>query len=111
MRVITKQSLIATVAERYREAHQRRGEWLPTAEGSQAAAIYAQLAALPTNATEETIIATLGDNRWTVNLCDECGEDRPVTVILAEEDHHATDAVAICTDCLKKAKRIAEASV
>jgi hypothetical protein len=109
MRVITKHSLIATAAERFREAHQRRGEWLPSAEGSDAAGIYAQLTALPPDPSEEAITTTIGDNRWTENLCDECGEDRAVTVILGEEPHHPTDALAICLDCLKQAKRIAEA--
>jgi hypothetical protein len=110
MRVITKQSLLATVAERYRETYQRRGEWLPTAEGSQAAGIFAQLTALPPEPSEAAITAIIGDNRWTENICNECGEDRAVTVLLGEEPHHPTDALAICTDCLKQAKRIAESS-
>ena len=110
MRVITKEALISTAAERFREAHQRRGEWYATQEGSDAAALFAKLVALPTPPTEEAIAAITGDNRWTLNLCDECGEDSHVTVILAEESHHPTDAVAICFQCLKQASRIADAS-
>ena len=109
MRVITKQALLATVAERFLEAHQRRGEWLPTA-GGDFAAIYSQLTALPVEPNEEAVIATIGDNRWTENICDECGEDRAVTVLLGEEIHHPTDMMAICLDCLKQAKRLADAS-
>jgi hypothetical protein len=109
MRVITKQALLATVAERFREAHQRRGEWLPAA-GGDAAVIYSQLTALPVEPSEEAVIATIGDNRWTENICDECGEDRAVTVLLGEEIHHPTDMMAICLDCLKQAKRLADAS-
>lgn len=110
MRVIIKQTLLATATERFREAHQRRDEWLPTADGNDAAAIYSQLTALSPSPTEEAIIAAVGDNRWTENICDECGEDREVTVILGEEIHHPTDMVAICLDCLKQAKRLADAS-
>jgi hypothetical protein len=110
MRVITKQTLIATTADRFREAHQRRGEWYQTPEGSEAAAKFAKLAALPSESSEEAISAIIGDNRWTENLCNECGEDSAVIVLLGEESHHPTDAVAICLDCLKQAKRIAEAS-
>lgn len=110
MRVITKQTLLATAAERFREAHQRRGEWLPTATGADSAAIYAQLTALSPTAEEAAIVAAAGDNRWTENLCDECGADQEVTVILGEEIHHPTDMVAICLDCLKQAKRLADAS-
>lgn len=111
MRVITKQTLLATASERFREAHQRRGEWLPTATGEDSAATYTQLTALSPSPSEAAIIAAAGDNRWTENLCDECGEDCEVTVILGEEIHHPTDMVAICLDCLKQAKRLADASV
>lgn len=110
MRVITKQALLATAAERYREVHQRRGEWLPTADGKDAAAIYAQLTALSSTTDEAAITTTVGDNRWTENLCNECGEDREVTIILGEEIHHPTDMATICLDCLKQATRLANAS-
>ncbi len=110
MRVTTKQTLIATIAERFRDAHQRRGEWIPTADGRDAAAIFAKLAALPKDATEELITASVGDNRWTENVCDECHEDRDITIILGEEIHHPTDAIALCPDCLKKATKLASAS-
>jgi hypothetical protein len=108
MRVVTKQALIATVAERFRETHQRRSEWLLTAGGADAAVVYAQLIALPTNTTEASVIAALGDNRWTENVCDECGKDCEVTIILGEEIHHPTDMKAICLDCLEQAKRLAK---
>jgi hypothetical protein len=110
MRVITKQDLLATAAERFREAHQRGDEWLPTANGGDAAAIYNKLRALPAKANESEYNTIIGDNRWTENLCDECGEDSAVTVLLGEEIHHPTDTVAICADCLKQARRIAKNS-
>jgi hypothetical protein len=110
MRVVTKQTLIATIAERFREANQVRGEWLPAAYNGNAPAIYAQLSALPPKATEADIIAITGDNRWTENICAECGEDSEVTVYLGEEPHHAANMTAICLSCLKQAKRLAEAS-
>ncbi len=109
MRVITKESLMATTAERFRENHQRRGEWLPTATGGDSAAIYAKLTALPANAAESDLVAILGDNRWVENVCNECGEDSAVTVLLGEEFHHPTDMASICIDCLKKAKKLADA--
>jgi hypothetical protein len=111
MRVITKQALLATVAERFRESHQQRGEWLPTAVGGDAATIYARLTALPPSPSEEAVSAAIGDNRWTENICDECGEDSEVIVLLGEEIHHPTDMTAICPACLKQARRIAKASI
>jgi hypothetical protein len=110
MRVVTKAALIATVAERYREAHQRRGEWMVAPDGSDAPAIYAQLASLSEQADEAAVIAVVGDNRYTENICNECGQDRAVTVLLGEEIHHATDMMGICPDCLKQARRLAEAA-
>ena len=110
MRVITKQALLATVAERFRESHQRRGEWLPTATGESSAAIYAKLTNLPTEPTEEAVIAAIGNNLWTENICDQCGEDSEVTVLLGEEIHHPTDMISVCDKCLKQAKRLADAS-
>jgi hypothetical protein len=56
------------------------------------------------------VAAASGDTRWIENICDECGEDRAVTVLLGEEIHHPTDMTAVCLDCLKQAKRIADAS-
>jgi hypothetical protein len=110
MRVVTKKTLIATVAQRFRETYLRRDEWLPTDQGGDSGAIYAKLSALPVTADEEEITAIAGDNRWTENICDECGQDSAVTVLLGEEIHHPTDLTAICLDCLKQARKLGKAS-
>jgi len=110
MRVITKKSLIATVAQRFREANQRRDDWLATDPGGDSAAIYAKLTALSDKAGEAEVVAIVGDDRWTLNLCDECGEDSAITVILGEEIHHPTDMTAICLNCLKQARALGKAS-
>lgn len=109
MLLLTKQALIASAAERYREANQRRGEWLPTLDGSDAQAIYQRLKALPTTASEADIAAITGDDRWTANLCDECGEDRESVVLVSIEPHHPTDMTALCTGCLQQALHLAGA--
>jgi len=110
MRVVNKTALIATVAQRFRESYQRRDEWVPTEQGGDSAAIYAKLSALPAKADEAEITAIVGDNRWTENICDECGQDSAITVLLGEEIHHPTDLSAICIDCLKQARQIGKAS-
>lgn len=111
MRVITKRSLIATVADRYRAAYQRRGEWMATPDGHDSSALYQQLAALPAEASEAAITALVGDNRWTANICDECLQDQSVAVLLSEEEHHPTDAVLICLECLSAANEAAQKAV
>lgn len=107
MRVIQKSALLATVADRYRDAHQRRGEWVPAPDGSDPSAVYAKLQQLPANPDEASVIAIVGDNRYTANICDECHNDVPVAVLLAEEIHHPTDMVTLCTTCLRAALELA----
>lgn len=107
MRVIKKSTLLETVADRYRAAHQRRGEWMAAPDGSDPAAVYAKLQQLPPNADEAAVTAIIGDNRYTANICDECHNDVPVTVLLAEEIHHPTDSVTLCTICLAAALELA----
>jgi hypothetical protein len=105
--VITKQGLLATVAERWRLTYHRRDEWFPTEEGRWAQQIHGSLQALPPTASEAEVVAVLGNNWLTQNVCDECGEDREVTVVLGDESHHATDGARVCLDCLQAALRLA----
>lgn len=103
MRLITKRSLVATAAARFRDTYQRRDAWLPAAEGFDPASVYAALVALPADADEAAVVAAAGDERWTANFCNECGQDAPVTVLLAEQIGHDTDSVLLCPDCLETA--------
>jgi hypothetical protein len=107
MEVVTKKSLIASAAERFREAHQSRGRWLVAENQPSPEAIYQALRALPADATEAQIVAIAGDDRWTANICDECGNDRDITVVLGAEIHHPIDALNVCLTCLDQAARLA----
>ena len=111
MRIVTKQALITTAATRYREINQRRnGEWRQLDNGRDAANVFDQLQHFGPEIDEATLTELVGDNRLTENICDECLQDREVTVTLAEEIHHPTDAVQLCTSCLDKAVHLAQAS-
>jgi hypothetical protein len=103
MLLVTKRSLIDTAADRYRAAHTRRGVWLPATDGMDPKAVYDHLSALPEDASEAAVTAAVGDDRYTANICDECGQDRDITVHMATEIHHPTDTVAICAQCLAAA--------
>ncbi len=107
MQVITKSALIATVADRYREAYLRRSGWLQPPDATDPAATHAKLSTLPKSATEADVTAIVGDSRFTANICDECHQDRPVTILMAEEIHHPTDSVTICPACLELARTLA----
>lgn len=109
MLLVTKQLLIQNAAERFREANQRRGEWIVTPDGRDTEAIYQQLRALPSTAGEAEIAAIIGDNRLTVNICDECHEDSESVVVMAIEIHHPTDMVSLCQRCLEQALQLASA--
>src|SRR5690349_6557356 len=110
MRVVTKKALVATAAQRFRDTYQRRDEWLPAPQGGDSAAIFGKLSALPAKVDEDEIIAIIGDSSWTENICDECGQDSAITILLGEEIHHPTDLTAICLDCLKQARHLGKAS-
>jgi hypothetical protein len=110
MLAITKRSLINTIAERWRETYQRHGRWQPTADGRPSEEVYRALQALPATAGEDDIAAITGDHRFTRNICDECGRDRPTVVGLATEPHHATDTTYICLDCLEQAVDLAKSA-
>ncbi len=102
MRVITKQTLLATVAERFREAHQRRDEWIPTPEGGDASAHLRQTdgASRRTKRRGSTCRSSVIIAGQKI-VCDECGEDRAVTVLLGEEIHHPTDMICNLLRLLK----------
>jgi hypothetical protein len=104
MQVIRKVDLIAQVAENWRLAHQRRNEWIVPEQGAHPKAMYERLLTLSRRATEEDVVAILGDDRWTVNICQQCGKDRDVLVAFgAGEVHHPTDTAFVCVACLEAA--------
>jgi len=107
MLLVTKQMLAAGAAERYREANQWRGEWLPPTDGRDPQTIYRQLQALSHDTDAEKVTEITGDPRWTANSCDECGQDCETVVLVAIEMHHPTDMTALCPDCLRQALRLA----
>lgn len=110
MKLITKQQLIATAAQRYRTAHTVRDQWLDLPDIQRKKAVYAALCELPSNADEAQITAIVGSDRLTRNVCHECGCDSEVTVGLGSEIHHAIDTRYICTGCLERALSLAEAN-
>ena len=107
MRLISKDRLIATVAQRWRDAHQRRGQWLPATSGPDPQQVYRLLMELPQDAGEAQVTAIAGDGRWTQNICHECGEDADITVAVGAELHHPTDTSVVCLSCLQQALALA----
>lgn len=53
--------------------------------------------------TEEHVERIIGNNSWTRNICNECGNDSEITVQLGEEPDYDSATAKICPECLKKA--------
>ncbi|HMN30725.1 MAG TPA: hypothetical protein PKE45_21410 [Caldilineaceae bacterium] len=103
MHVVTKQELIATVAERWLDTYYARDHWQDGPANFDPEIIYHQLKALPATANEEAVTAITGQPWWTANICHECGLDREVTVGFGQEPHHPLDVKYLCPTCLQKA--------
>ena len=118
MELRTNRDLIAGIAEAFKRRHCRKG--LPNLaadfydaqsgwfryQNSDPKAKYEQLLALPDSATEEQVVAIVGSNVWTQNLCSHCGRDVEVTVLLGEEPDYDSYTAWICPECLREALRL-----
>ena len=105
---VTKQALIASAAQRWLETYAYGGRWPDTTSTFDPQKIYTALQALPADVSEAQITAITGRADWTQNICDECGQDRAVTVGLGQEIHHAIDTKYICLPCLEQAVTLAK---
>jgi hypothetical protein len=107
MIVVTKQALIATIAERWLDTHYGRSRWIHATATFDPERIYLGLRTLPANASEADVLAITGQPWWTQNLCAECGNDSTVTVGFGAEPHHALDARFVCLACLEQGVQLA----
>ena len=107
MIVVSKQKLIATIAERWHDTHFGRGCWLHTTPTFDPEAIYSRLKVLTASASEADVIAVTGQPWWTANVCHECALDSQVTVGFGQEPHHPLDVKYLCPSCLEKALNLA----
>ena len=55
--------------------------------------------------TKEKVDTIIGNESWTMLICDECGRDVKLVVFLGKNNDHDT---AICERCLNKAIRVIE---
>jgi len=108
MELKTKRNLIAGVAEAYKHRHYR-GRWFKYRDYDPEPR-YKQLLALPEDATEEQIVAIIGERHLylTENVCNECEQDVEVTVCLGEEPDYESCTAWICPECLEKALELAK---
>jgi len=115
MELRTKRELIAGIAAEFKRMHCRKGLVNLSADlydeesgwfryqDSDPKVEYKQLLALPNDATEEQVVAIVGSNVWTENICSHCGQDVEATVRLGEEPEYESRTAWICPECLRKA--------
>ena len=102
MKIITKASLISSMADRYKQTYN-------TDKNAGQALFGMRLMhkehyeLLRVATTEDAIGEVMGNRSWTKNKCDECGQDYDVTVQLGEEPDYESATAQICLGCLNKA--------
>lgn len=67
---------------------------------------YKRLKALPKDATEEDVVAIIGNSSWTRCECDECGKDVSTLIQLGQEPDYESSTATVCEDCLKRALKM-----
>lgn len=111
MKLINEKTEIESVAERWKAAYCRDGDWRDYG-GSSKEAIYLRLLALPQNATAKDIASIIGNSSWAgPQQCHECGdEDAEAVVQIGQEPDYESATADICLSCLRKAVALIESS-
>jgi hypothetical protein len=66
--------------------------------------IYKNLQKLNLNTvTVQDIVSTIGNDSWTMLVCDECKEEVETIIQLGDEPDYESSTANICIPCLKKA--------
>jgi hypothetical protein len=102
MEIITKQSIIANVAEAFKDQYYSKGWSTRCAFRSEYTyeQIYHKLLEAK---TEEDVSSAIGNDSWTRNKCHECGLDCDTVIVLGEEPDYESNTAQICPSCIKKA--------
>ena len=109
MELKTKEQLVRTVAERWKV--QRYVKMLDSAAGwyhPRDEEIHKNLLVLSPEASEQEVTNIVGNDTWTRNRCDECGEDTNITVTLGEPYDYESATATICVTCLYQAQALVD---
>jgi hypothetical protein len=97
--VVTRRSVIASVAGRWKDQYKHGATW-GTCMGGSALTFYKKLNALDaTVASREDVDAIIGNTSWTMIECNVCGDDVESAVTLCRHEYSESETV-ICRDCL-----------
>jgi hypothetical protein len=113
MKLITRQTLAAEVAQRWKSRYYnpRDGAWY-TYAGGNVAEKYEALLALGSSPLPEDVDKVIGNDSWTIEpRCHECGANGGPVVQLGEEPDYESSTACICPSCLNKALYLGERSL
>lgn len=102
-RLITRRSVMADVAARWKEQYSRPDGWTVTHTGP-SEAVYAKLRALnPGTASRDDFANIIGNNSWTSIICTACGRDVDEAVEVGEPPDYESHTATLCRPCLQEA--------
>lgn len=112
MKIITKESKIASVADRWKKQYSHGDKWdtYLHSRGRTAREIWKQLKSLRPGSSEDDIQEIIGNRSWTSIECDECGMECDLVVRLGRDLDYAEHTAEICIPCLERARQIAKES-
>lgn len=100
--MITKEQLCQEIAKAWDRQYQNDYDRQPDKRF-----ILIALEGLNGKGTEQQIANIIGNDAWTRNRCDECGEDMQVTVSLGSDPDFEAPRAQACKTCLKTALQMA----
>lgn len=111
--IVTKQSLIERAADMWKEQYYNKkletwGNWGKFYNGLTPEEIYQKLLGVK---TEDEVKKAIGNGSWTRNICNECGLDSDIVVVLGEKPDIESSTASICPNCLRKALALVEQEI
>lgn len=102
MRLITRESLVETVADRWYSCYydKRKQDWR---YGDDKRVIYEKLKDLGPNASADAVDAAIGNSSWTSCRCDECDNEVEAVMEVGQEPDYESSTAKICLSCVKYA--------
>lgn len=104
MKTITRKTLAATAAERWKEQYSNSLDWEVFRHSQPRRDTYNELLALGPNPSPNDIDETIGNDSWTsVPRCSECSSRPDCVVEIGEEPDYESSTAWMCRKCLRAA--------
>lgn len=105
MKLITRQSLVEDVAERFRAQYNDRMDKVSMhGQKTTYKEMHESLCAVT---TEDEVVNIIGNRAWTFIACSECGVESGTAIQLGDHYHDEEDQILLCIPCIEKALALA----